>query len=340
MPFKIIRNDITKVKTDAIVNAANPTLEMGGGVCGAIFIAAGIGRLQKECCSIGGCETGKAVITKGYNLPARYVIHTVGPIWNGGGKGEPQQLYNCYKNSMELALKHKLKSIAFPLISSGIFGYPKEAALNTAISAIGDFLEDNEMMVYLVVFDRAAYKISEKRLYEVKKYIDDNYVDEHYLRFQKKRTRMIESEDSISVEYAKRDSEISPLSIAEISKRSLNDVVGQLDESFSEMLLRIIDEKGMTDVETYKKANISRKLFSTIRTKKEYKPSFITAVAFAIALNLSIDETQDLLGKASYILSDSSEFDMIIKYFISNGIYDIYEINETLFAFDQVLLGA
>ncbi len=340
MPFKIVRNDITKVEADAIVNAADPSLKMGGGVCGAIFTAAGIDQLQEECRKIGRCETGNAVITKGYDLPAGHVIHTVGPVWSGGDNGEPQQLYNCYKNSMKLALKYKLRSIAFPLISSGIFGYPKEAALNTAISAIGDFLEDNEMMIYLVVYDRNAFKISKKRLYEVKKYIDDNYVEEHYRRYRKGRRKLNESEDFISSEYARKESGVHPMSIADKSKRNLTDVMGQLDESFSERLLRLIDEKGMTDVETYKKANISRKLFSTIRTKKEYKPSLITAVAFAIALNLSIDETQDLLGKASYTLSDSREFDMIIKYFISNGIYDIYEINETLFAFDQVLLGA
>ncbi|MDX1359429.1 MAG: macro domain-containing protein, partial [Clostridia bacterium] len=172
MPFKIIRNDITKVDADAIVNAANPNLKMGAGVCGAVFAAAGRDKLSKACDKIGHCNDGEAVITKGFNLPAKYIIHTVGPVWIDGKHGEQETLYAAYTNSMKLALSHKCKSIAFPLISSGHFHYPKDKALETAISAISDFLDDNEIDVYLVVFDKESFKVSKKRLYEVQKFID------------------------------------------------------------------------------------------------------------------------------------------------------------------------
>lgn len=324
MPLQIIRNDITKIKVDVIVNAANPQLKMGGGVCGAIFKAAGAVELQAECDLIGGCKTGDAVITKGYNLPAKYIIHTVGPIWNGGDKNEEEYLKSCYLNSLKLAQEYKLESIAFPLISSGIYGYPKEKAFKVAVSAIQDFLLENEMMVYLIVFDKKAVELSEKLFKSIEKYIDDNYVDELF---------------DISREIREEEIKLNYMLSPKASKRSLEDVVAQLDETFSEMLLRLIDEKGKTDVETYKKANIDRKLFSKIRSDKFYRPKKSTALAFAISLELNIDETKDLLAKAGYALSHSNKFDIIVEYFIEEGIYDIFEINEALFAFDQNLLG-
>jgi len=339
MPMTIIRNDITKMKIDTIVNAANTSLKKGGGVCGAIFSAAGEEKLQEECDKHKKCNVGEAVITSGYSLPAKYIIHTVGPIWDGGNSGEERLLHNCYINSLKLALLYKCKSIAFPLISSGIYGYPKDKALQIAISAIGEFLINHEMMVYLVVYDKKAFVLSEKLFFAIEKYIDDNYVDEHRIC---ERQRYIESyeyhqfenmiEDNIEYE--------SPDPVTEIQgKRTLQDVISQLDESFSQMLLRLIDEKGMTDVETYKKANIDRKLFSKIRSSKGYNPSKATSIAFAIAIKLSLDETHDLLNKAGYTLSHSNKFDVIIEYFIEDGNYNIYEINEALFAFDQILLG-
>lgn len=331
MPLKLVRNDITKMKVDAVVNAANSALKMGGGVCGAIFSAAGAQELQAECDQIGGCNVGEAVITAGYNLPASYIIHTVGPIWQGGNANEAQLLYNCYINSLTLALKHQCQSIAFPLISSGIYGYPKDQALHIAISAISQFLFANEANVYLVLFDKKATTLSGKLFSAIEQYIDDNYVNELLLE---ERSRVIEH----YVVY--NSGPISQDSTLFSARRSIEDVLDQLDESFTQMLLRLIDKKGLTDVETYKQANIDRKLFSKIRSNKDYHPSKVTALALAIALQLNLDETLDLLSKAGYTLSPSSKFDVIIQYFIEKGNYNIFEINEALFYYDQATLGS
>lgn len=319
MPFIIIRADITDLKTDAIVNAANHSLLGGGGVDGAIHKAAGR-RLLEECKALGGCKTGQAKITKGYNLPADYVIHTVGPVWEGGVKGEEKLLKSCYRSALELAYKHNLESIAFPLISSGVFGYPKDQALQVAISAISEFLMDHEMLVYLVVYDQSAFVLSGKLFSSVKAFIDDNYVEDH-----QSLARNLSYE--MDVCYSSK------------AMRSLDDVLEELQETFSEHLIRMIDLKGKTDVETYKRANVNRKLFSKIRSDKYYRPSKMTVIAFSIALELNLDETKDLLEKAGFALSRSSKSDLIVEYFISEGNYNIHEINETLFAFDQPLLG-
>lgn len=336
MPLQIIRNDITKVHADAIVNAANSSLLGGGGVDGAIHKAAGP-ELLAECRTLGGCETGKAKITKGYNLPARYVIHTVGPVWQGGNCNEEKLLADSYKNSLSLANDYKLDSIAFPLISSGAFGYPKDKALKTAIAVIGDFLLNNEMTVYLVMYDKSSFVLSEKLFSSITQYIDDKYIEEHPYNSRD----IFEEIHQISESYLEAPEILSKRAYlpAKKAKRSLEDVVKHMDETFSQMLLRLIDEKGMKDVEAYKKANVDRKLFSKIRNDISYKPSKPTAIAFAIALKLNLDETKDLLLKAGFALSNSSKFDIIIQYFIENENYNVFEINEALFAFDQNLLG-
>lgn len=325
MPLEIIRNDITKVHADAIVNAADPSLLGGGGTDGAIHKAAGP-ELLAECRDLGGCKVGEAKITKGYDLPAKYVIHTVGPVWRDGSSGEEKLLADCYKNSLKLAKQHKLESVAFPLISSGTFGYPRDKALSAAISAIGEFLLKNDMTVYLVVYDSASFMLSEKLFSSIKQYIDDNYIEERASNFGREMIRENIARNSANA--------------VRRPERSLDDVVRNLDETFSQMLLRLIDEKGMKDSETYKKANIDRKLFSKIRNDIYYKPSKQTAVAFAVALELNLDESRDLLARAGFALSKSCHFDIIIQYFIEHGNYDIFEINEALFAFDQNLIGA
>lgn len=338
MPFRIIRNDITKVKADAVVNAANSSLLGGGGVDGAIHRAAGPD-LLKECRTLGGCNTGDAKITKGYKMPCKYIIHTVGPIWNGGSFGEKEQLYSCYKKSLELAKEYECGSVAFPLISSGVYGYPKDKALDVAVSAITDFLEDNDMDITMVVFDKNAVSVSEKLISDVKKYIDDNYAEEHssYFSRRNKEIRLFEERDEPDSKMLTDREYRAPESYDDLS--ACFEDFDKLDETFSQALLRMIDEKGLTDVQVYKKANIDRRLFSKIRSDMNYKPKKQTAIALAVALELDIHETQKLLEKAGYTLSNSIKFDVIIKYFIENKKYNIYEINETLFAFDQSLIG-
>ena len=341
MPLNIIRQDITKMKVDAIVNAANESLLGGGGVDGAIHCAAGAGLLA-ECRTLGGCKTGKAKITGGYNLPAKYVIHTVGPIYDDGKHGEKELLESCYCESLALAKERGCETVAFPLISSGAYGYPKDQALKVAIDVISDFLLENEMTVYIVIFDKAAYKISEKLFSDIAEYIDDNYVDGH-TDYSRGRIRM-NALPSMATCARMKKSDDDFLEMCDSKNMLLEDDLDaklrQLDESFSQMLLRKIDEKGMTDAECYKKANIDRKLFSKIRSDVNYKPSKPTALAFAISLELSLVETEDMLRKAGFALSHSNKFDIIIEYFISKGNYNIFEINEALFAFDQSLLGA
>ena len=334
MPLEIVRNDITKMTVDAIVNAANESLLGGGGVDGAIHYAAGP-ELLAECKTLGGCKTGKAKITSGYKLPVKYVIHTVGPIYEDGNHGEKALLESCYRESLVLAKAHNCETVAFPLISSGVYGYPKDQALKVAIDVISDFLLENEMKVYIVIFDKAAYKISEKLFSDIAEYIDDNYVDEH-TDYRRESMRMnMPMQASIGM----FEADLCECK-AIMPEEDLDAKLRQIDESFSQMLLRKIDEKCMTDAECYKKANIDRKLFSKIRSDVHYKPSKPTAIAFAISLELSLDETEDMLKKAGFALSHSNKFDIIIEYFISKGNYNIFEINEALFAFDQSLLGA
>lgn len=323
MPLHIIRQDITKIKVDAIVNAANESLLGGGGVDGAIHRAAGSG-LLRECMTLGGCSTGDAKITKGYDLDCKYIIHTVGPIFKGGGQGERELLASCYKKSLDLALEYGCLSVAFPLISSGAYGYPKDQALKVGLDVITDFLLNHDMTVYLTVFDKSSFKISKKLVDDVAQFIDDNYADCH-INNEVERSRILR--------YQKSEAQSS------LSPSDLDLALSQLDESFSQMLLRKIDEKGMTDSQCYKKANVDRKLFSKIRNDKYYRPSKQTAYAFAIALELSFKEAEELLRKAGYAISKSNKFDIIMEYFIKREMYNIFEINEVLFAFDQCTLG-
>ena len=330
MPLEIVRNDITKMSVDAIVNAAKESLLGGGGVDGCIHRAAGP-ELLAECRTLGGCKTGDAKITKAYRLPCQYVIHTVGPVWNGGSHGEWELLVSCYRTSLALAKEHGCETVAFPLISSGIFGYPKDQALRVAVDTIGEFLLHNDMTVYIVIFSRTAYQISSKLFADIAEYVDDHYVDVH-TDSQRERLRRMSVLESRTLS---ADAAAAPMAVG-----GLDSLLAHLDAGFSETLLKLIDRSGKKDSEIYKKANVDRKLFSKIRNNPDYKPSKPTAVAFAIALELSLPETRDLIARAGYALSPSSKFDVIIEYFISQKKYDIFEINEALFAFDQSLLGA
>ena len=338
MPLQMIRNDITKMNVDAIVNAANTSLLGGGGVDGCIHRAAGP-ELLAECRTLHGCETGSAKITKGYRLPCKYVIHAVGPRWRDGRHREQELLESCYRTSLNLAKENGCQSVAFPLISSGVYGYPKDQALKVAVDTISTFLLENEIMVYIVIFDKKAYQISGKLFADIAAYIDDRYVDEHTDSRSEQSRRLEGLSEEPCFEAA--PAPLPPEAICKsCSSQSLEEALGQIDESFSEMLLRKIDESGMTDAQCYKKANIDRKLFSKIRSDKFYKPSKPTVLAFALALELPLDQMQEMLGKAGFTLSRSSKFDIIVEYFVERRNYNVYEINEALFAFDQSLIGA
>lgn len=335
MPLQIMRNDITKVRCDAIVNAANPSLLGGGGVDGAIHMAAGPGLLE-ECRTLGGCRTGQAKLTGAYHLPCRYVIHTVGPVWRGGQHGEEELLRSCYRESLYLAMAHGCKSVAFPLISSGVYGYPKAQALQVAVDTIREFFEDHDMEVIIVVYDKTGFQISRELMDDVAEYIDEHYVEAHHLPREGYGSSFLPLREGMPMGAVVKE-DAGPY--APSDNKALSDLLEHLDESFSQMLLRKIDERGMKDAECYKKANIDRKLFSKIRSDIHYKPRKTTVLAFAIALELSLEETKEMLLKAGYALSHSNKFDVIVEYFIRNHNYNIFQINEVLFAFDQSLLG-
>lgn len=338
MPFTIVRQDITKMTVDAIVNAANTDLAMGGGVCGAIFKAAGVQELQAACNQVAPIKTGEAAITPSFALPCKYVIHAVGPVYRHWNAQQSEALLrSAYTESLRLASKNHIQSIAFPLISSGIFGYPKDEALKVASSAITDYLQSSDIDVFLAVFDKTAFAVSEKLLGEIESYIDEHYVEEHRIR----RRDLLDverealSDDAIINYNAPMPSMAAPAAAG----TGIDELVGNLDEPFGKTLLRLIDTKGKTDVEVYKRANIDRKLFSKIRTGKGYMPGKRTILALAIALELTLDETDDLLERAGFALSRSQKFDVIVEYFIVSGRFDIFEINEVLFKYDQPLLG-
>lgn len=338
MPLFIIQGDITRSDCDAIVNAANNSLLGGGGVDGAIHRAAGP-RLLDECRTLHGCDTGEAKITKGYNLDAKYVIHTVGPIWRGGSHGEEELLRSCYRNSLKLAVEYDCKSVAFPMISAGVYGYPFEDALDVALTTISAFLKDYEddLNVYLTIFSKRDYQISRDLFDDVNKYVKDRMVFKEDRLF----CRGMKSSALACAGAAKEEAcELADLDYGASTDSSVEDYVkSHIDESFSQMLLRLIDEKGMTDVECYKKANVDRKLFSKIRSNVSYHPKKTTVLGFAIALKLTLEQTDELLMKAGYALSDSNCGDLVVEYFLNNEIYDINKINEILFAMDQELIG-
>lgn len=332
MPFHIVRQDITKMQVDAIVNAANTALQMGGGVCGAIFNAAGAQKMQTACDKLAPIQMGEAAVTPGFALPAKYVIHAAGPAYHPSDRERCRKLIrSAYTESLKLAMKHRCQSIAFPLISSGIYGYPKAEALEVAKEAIEAFLDEHDMEVYLAVFDKSAFVLSRALLGGVESYIDQHYVDAH-----QPKGRNLLGVESEALAYAAPS---MPLPMMAPSA-ALDDLMERLDEPLSDTLLKLIDAKGKTDVEVYKRANIDRKLFSKIRKGHGYTPRKPTILALAIALEMTLPETDDLLERAGYALSHASKFDVIVEYFIVSGRYDIFEINEVLFQYDQPLLGS
>ncbi|MBQ5354369.1 MAG: macro domain-containing protein [Clostridia bacterium] len=369
MPFYLLHEDITRVKADAVVNAANPSLLGGGGVDGAIHRAAGP-ELREECAALGGCRPGEAKKTAAYRLPAKYVIHTVGPIWEGGNAGEREILGRCYKNSLALARDIGCESVVFPLISAGAYGYPREEALAAAVEEIRAFLDDgnDDMTVTLALFDdparmRKGFPLLGRMLEGLnvprpaadfapaapgaapKKRKADllSFAKREKARGNLAGALSLRKEEAPAAKEAFEDAELPSMAQAAPAfgnASSLEEALSMIDESFSEMLLRKIDERGMKDSECYRRANVDRKLFSKIRSDRRYRPSKATALAFAVALELSLPETEELLLKAGYALSPSAPFDVIVRFFIERGKYDLFEINEALYAFDQKQLGA
>ena len=354
MPLHIVRNDITKMEVDAIVNTANPHAIIGDGVDTAINWAAGP-ELILEREKTGDIPRGEAILCRAYRLKAKYVIQTVGPWWDGGESGERETLANCYWNSLKLAEENRCETIAFPLIASGSYRFPKEEALSIAVNTITKFLMDSDMTVYLVVYDKRAFALSKKLLDDVQEFIDNNYTGEHgyhadkCLEFDESmreysrdtRRRRMEEAQSGYAEAPKTPpmSDACDASMPVQEMRSLDDLESQLGETFQQMLLRLISDSGQKNSEVYHKANIEKSVFSRIKLNVNYQPSKVTAVAFAIALKLNYDQTVDLLSRAGFALSPANKFDVIIKYFVVNGRYNIFDINELLFDYDQPTLG-
>lgn len=321
MAFKIVRNDIVKMHTEAIVNTANAHPTVGTGCDSAVYAAAGRDELlayRKDY--IGFVEEGGAFLTPGFRLHATYIIHAVSPHYEGGHKGEEEKLRSCYRRSLQLAKENHIKSIAFPLISTGGFGYPKEEGMRIAIDEIYSFLFDNEMDIYLVVFDTKATLLGEKLYPDLEAYIDHNYVDER---------RIEEYSDSFFSETRR----VAPQAILyeaeplENLKRKLDERKAHLADTFSEYLLYLIEQKGMTNVEVYKRAIIDKKLFAKIKNDSVYHPQKITCLCLCVGAKLNLDETKDLLARAGYALSPCDMRDVIFSYFIENEIYDMVDLD-------------
>lgn len=370
MPFLIVRDDIARVSADAIVNAANTRLQAGGGVCGALFAAAGAADMQAACDAIGGCPTGSAVSTPAFALDATWVIHAVGPIWRGGLSGEREALRSCYRSVFAEAERLGVRSVAYPLVSAGIYGFPVDEALAIAREETEAFLRVHEdVAVTLVMFDRATMRAGGELFDEIDEYIDDEYVEASPHMRRRAERLAVEAWDAaapdgladagapsgladVGAPSGHADSaapeafaaafggEAVCAALSAAAPRELDDLLSNLDASFSETLLALIDERGMTDAEVYHRANLSRQLFSKIRSNRAYRPTKPTAVALAVALELDPRQTQDLLGRAGLALSRSSKFDVIVRFFLERGVHDVFRINEALFAYDQPLLGS
>ncbi len=334
MPLQIIRQDITKMRVDAIVNTTNEEMIGYSGVDLAVHTLAGAD-LDAECARLAPLGLGEAKITRGYGLPCKYIIHTSGPIWRGGEYGESLVLRSCYTESLKLAAEYGCRSVAFPLISSGVYQYPKDEVLRFAVQIITEFLFEHEMMVYLCVFDKTSYTFSQRLFSDIRAFIDDGYAESHGEDFY----CSYSLDEDFGVPHMRRES-VTALCMSAKAMTSLADYVKQMDKGFREMLFDLIDERGMTDVECYKKANVDKRTFSKIKSNPDYRPSKQTVIAFAISLRLDIEQTQALLATVGFTLSGSNLFDKIIQYFIYTENYDIFEINQALFEFDQSLLGS
>ncbi len=394
MPFQIIRNDITKMKVDAIVNTANPEPIYGPGIDTAVYEAAGGEKLLAKRREIGVIKAGCSAITEGFDLPAKYIIHTVGTPWRGGSNGEEEIIRSCYKSVFKIAAENDIKSLAIPLLASGSYGFPKGIALRVALSETERFLGEHDIDLYLVVFDEESVNLSSELFGDIDEYINNNYVEEKSVeeyddtpkgrperpaasasmafmalgssamlspyseskpRRSRKRFGAAKKESSGIMEPDGLDTDGSPYFLEEscgsdnaalqtsgdaLSARSLDEVISDLDKTFMELVFSFADQKGISDVDVQKKANLDRKAFSKLKCGTTKNPSKNTALAFAIALELNLDETKDLLSRAGFALSPCSKTDVIVKYFIEREAYDIFAVNVALFEHGEQILGS
>lgn len=342
MPFKIVRNDITKMRCDAIVNTANTKPIIGSGCDYAVYKAAGKRRLSEyREKNIGEVPEGDVFLTPGFRLPARYIIHAVSPLYIDGAHGEEEKLRVCYRKSLLLAWEQRCRSIAFPVISTGSFGYPKEEGIRIAADEIQAFLQNHEMLIYLVVFDAQSARYGKRFDKDLQAYIDENYVDAKHHEEYSVQTMALRRdlddesfspyendlyEDDLYEEDSDEDSE-EENEFTELDESKLEERMKHLTDSFSEYLLYLIEEKGMTNADVYKRALVDKKTFSKIKNHTDYHPQKMTAMCLCMGAKLNLDETRDLLARAGYALSPCDKTDIIFSYFIENQIYDMIELD-------------
>lgn len=350
MSFKIIRNDITKVKADVIVNTANPKPIYEDGTDAAIYHAAGADALLAERKKIGCIQAGELAVTAAFSLAAKYIIHTVGPVWVDGEHNEFQILENCYVHSLEKALALGCESIAFPLIATGVYGFPKDKALEIAVSVFSRFLQEHEIQIILVVFDKASFQLSGQIVGEIDSYIDENYVKRSYGEFpcgdcgrSPREAVLCNIQDtreysSYAIQSNSVESQLFSKS-ARSKEKSFEEEFEELGMTFHDKLFELIDQSGMDNKDIWKKANLDRKHFSKIQCDIHYHPKKKTVMALCIALQLDLDQTKDLLARADWALSPSSKRDLIVQKAIMNHEYDIMKLNMILFQYTNEVLG-
>lgn len=334
MPVSIVHQNIVRLSCDAVVNPTDGMFSGSGGADESIHLAAGA-QLAEACKALPPLEPGAVAVTPGFDL-CPYVIHTRGPKWQGGGANEQILLRSCYLNALLAARKLELNSVAFPLIASGLFGFPKDQVLRIALDAMGDFLSqsDRDMDITLCIYDPHSYTFSSQS--ELARFLE-----------QSAPPPMPMMCSAMPMEAPKRRSSPRRAKLAEVaedvremaSSMDLSAWIKKQDDTFAVTLLKLIDQKGMTEVQCYKKANVSKKTFWKINNDPKYRPSKATVLAFAIALELDLPQTEQLLKTVGFSLSHSSTFDMIIEFYITRGIYDIFEINSALYQYDQICLG-
>lgn len=337
MSLRVVRNDITKMDTEAIVNTANPHVAVGPGCDKAVYKAAGYDKLldyRRE--HIGEVAEGEVFITPGFGLKAKYIIHAVSPMFIDGQSGEEEKLRSCYRKSLDIAVSYGITSVAFSLISTGSFGYPKEEGMMIAADEINRFLSDHEMDVYLVVFDKASTQIGRRKFSDIDEYISERYVD----AAEEEETGSIPYGESLRPQIAydaapvrnvsRRNERVLERPKASRLEENLSDLderIKHVDDTFSEYLMYKIHEKGLKNSEVYKKALVDKKIFSKIKNNPDYHPNKLTAMCLCVGAQLNIDEAKDLLLRAGYGFSPCDKTDIIFEYFIEHGFYDMIDLD-------------